>query len=70
VTGKFFKFEDYYNSTGREMKCFEDLGAKNLDTDFIINNYENSTLEMDLKPLLEAFPFEIVNEALVEKFRL
>ena len=70
VTGKFFKFEDYYNSTGREMKCFEDLGAKNLDTDFIINNYENSTPEIDLKPLLEEFPFEIVNEALVEKFRL
>lgn len=70
VTGKFFKFEDYYNSTGREVKCFEDIGAKKLDTDKIINNYENEKLQIDLKPLLKAFPHKITNKKLIKEFKL
>lgn len=70
VTGKYFKFEDYYNSTNREVKCFEDIGAKNLNTDIIINNYENLGMEIDLAPLLMSFPYNITNERLKREFSI
>jgi pyruvyltransferase len=70
VTGKYFKFEDYYNSTGRELKLFEDIGATNLNVDQIINNYENQKPQIDLKSLLRAFPHKITNEKLIKEFEL
>jgi hypothetical protein len=46
------------------MKCFEDIGANNLDTDNIINNYENLGMEIDLVPLVMSFPYNITNDRL------
>tara|TARA_R110000772_G_scaffold101045_2_gene201501 strand:+ start:1011 stop:1799 length:789 start_codon:yes stop_codon:yes gene_type:complete len=69
VTGKFFKFEDYYNSTGREILCFEDLGATLIDPEKIINNFENSKPKFEVEKLLRAFPYQITNECLNKMFK-
>lgn len=68
VTGGTFKFEDYYNSTGRELKCYEDLGAKNLDIDKILQKCEQPEPTFEIKKLLEAFPYEITNDRLKKEF--
>lgn len=69
LVGGLFKFEDYYNSTNRELIYVDNTR----DSQIKMKEYEASwaktpKMQIDLKPMLDAFPFEITNKEILEKF--
>lgn len=66
VTGGLFKFEDYYNSTNRIVRCCDYSKGEKIDVDEIVNFFENSKPDFDIRTLLQAFPFEIKNKKALE----
>lgn len=67
VTGGLYKFEDYYFSTNRMVRC-HDLrkSLDRIDVDETIDMYENADPVFDIKGLLGAFPHEIKNKKALE----
>lgn len=67
VTGGYFKFEDYFNSTNRDLNFLDHRG--NLDDlllDECFKTYDQKEqFSFNLAPLVESFPFEITHKGIL-----
>lgn len=69
LVGGMFKFEDYYNSTNRDLIYIDNSKDANLKiSEYETAWYKTPQMEIDLKPMLDQFPFEIKNKKILEKF--
>lgn len=63
LRGGTFKFEDYFESTGRSLKMLDWKDASKRGLDNAIEFAENSEIpDIDIKKLVDAFPFVIENK--------
>lgn len=67
--GKMFKFEDYYNSTNREIRFVDNSKDNRLTIDKYQRLWASTPkMKIDLRPMLDSFPFEIKNKNIIKKF--
>lgn len=69
LRGGMFKFEDYYNSTNRELVFIDKTNSVEIDLKQCEKSYLNTNKpQIKLRPMLDSFPFEIKNKNILEKF--